>query len=78
MAIGCYFGMKDLEAHVSDRSKVPSFGFQYVRDDSGEFVRVADDPNIGHGEARVQACEWFEMIVATVFENPFAIEYKKT
>jgi hypothetical protein len=71
--------MQDLKVHASDHSTVSNFGFKYVRSGSGECVRVADDPDlyIGHGKAKVQACEWFEKIVATVFENLFTIEYKK-
>jgi hypothetical protein len=81
MADGCYFGIEELEAEVPmrDRSKVPSLGYHYVRNDNGDFVRVPDNPDfhVGAGEARVQTYVWFEMIVATVFETLVAMDYWK-
>jgi hypothetical protein len=79
MAVGCYFGIEELEVEVPvcDRSKVPSLGYHVERHDNGDFVRIRDSPDfyIGAGEASVQACEWFDFIVATIFATLFAMDY---
>jgi hypothetical protein len=72
--------MQDLKVHASDHSTVSNFGFKYVRSGSGECVRVADDPDlyIGHGKAKVQACEWFEKIVAAVLRTFLRLNTRKS
>jgi hypothetical protein len=46
MAFGCYFDMKDFEKYVEDRTRVPSFGSHFVKNESVGQDMIPDDGSL--------------------------------